>query len=326
LAFSPKGERLVSVSQGDHTVRLWNARTGRQLLALRQQEVMCVAFSPDGKRIASGTSHYERIQLWDAAPWQADEPARSAAWFKHYAEQKQWDKAAAALARLDQQLPRAPGLWVDRGHCLAEHGKWSQAAAEFTEASQRNPGNLAFADWRAYCLLAAGDRDGYRRVCADMLQRFARPEDPHGTNTAVYTSILIPDSVADFDPLVRLAEQANAKKPKKWSYLDTLGAALYRAGRWQDAIRTYEEVCALHARGGNSFNWYVMAMAHHRLGHADEARCWLSKAVEWQEQATHNDVQDPHMTTPLGWPDRVVLNLFRREAEAMIVGKEEKKP
>jgi tetratricopeptide (TPR) repeat protein len=226
---------------------------------------------------------------------------------------------------LDQQLPGAPGLWLDRGHCFAEQGKWPEAAAEFTKANQRNPGNLSFATWRAYTLLAAGDRDGYRRACADLRQRFARPEDPHGTNTAFYACVLAPDTVADFDPLVRLAELANAKKPKDWYYLDTLGAVLYRAGRCEDALRTYDEACALHAKGGNSCNWYLMAMAHHRLGHADEARRWLSRAVEWQEQASHKDVHDPLQPTPLSWPDRLTLDLLRREAEALILGKDEKK-
>src|SRR5262249_61238429 len=110
--------------------------------------------------------------------------------------------------------------------------------------SQRNPGNLTFAAWRAYTLLAAGDGDGYRRVCADMRQRFARPEDPNGTNSAVYASVLIPDKGTDFDTLVRLAEQANAKKPKDGNFLDTLGAVLYRAGRCEDALRTYGEACS----------------------------------------------------------------------------------
>src|SRR5262249_26526921 len=236
-----------------------------------------------------------------------------------------WDKAAAALARLDQQLPGVPGLWVDRGHCFAEQGKWSEAAAEFTVAGQRDPGNLNVAAWRAYTLLGAGDRDGYRRACAEMRRRFPRPEDPHGTNNTVYTCVLSPDAVTDFDVLVQLAEKANAKKPKDWYYLDTLGAVLYRAGRCEDAIRTYDEACALHAKGGNSCNWYVMALAHHRLGHADEARRWLSKAVEWQEQASQKDAHDPLMTTPLSWPDRLTLDLFRREAEAMLVAKDEKK-
>jgi WD40 repeat protein len=325
LAYCPKGDRLVSVSQGDHTVRVWDARTGRQLLALRQTLPLSVAFSPDGQRFASGQAHYEFIKLWDAAPSQPEDPARLAAWFKHYVGQKQWDKAAAALARLDQQLPGAPGLWPDRGQCFAEQKKWSEAAAEFTEASQRNPGNLAFATWRAYALLAVGDRDGYRRACADMRQRFARPEDPHGTNNTVYTCVLSPDAVTDFDVLVQLAEKANAKRPKDWYYLDTLGAVLYRAGRCEDAIRTYDEACALHAKGGNSCNWYVMAMAHHRLGHAEEARRLLSKAVEWHRQANHADIQDPLMATPLSWGDRLGLELFRREAETLILGKDEKR-
>jgi len=196
---------------------------------------------------------------------------------------------------------------------------YRQAAAQFTEASRRNPGTMSFAAWRAYTVLAVGDHDGYRRACADMKQRFAQLEDPHGTNTLVYTCVLAPAAVADLDALVRLAEQANAKRPRDWYYLQTLGAILYRAGRCEDALRTLNEACAAHGKGGNAYNWFVMAMAHHGLGHAGQARDWLSRAVEWHEQANRNAVQDPLTALPLSWTDRLTLELFRREAEELIL-------
>ncbi len=45
---------------------------------------------------------------------------------------------------------------------------------------------------------------------------------------------------------------------------------MYRSGRFEEGIRL---------RGGGSVpaDWPFLAMAHHRLGHRDEARRWLDR-------------------------------------------------
>jgi WD40 repeat protein len=67
VRFSPDGRRLASASQ-DASVRVWDAATGQEMLALREHthRVLALAFSPDGRRLASA-SWDGTVRVWDAA-------------------------------------------------------------------------------------------------------------------------------------------------------------------------------------------------------------------------------------------------------------------
>jgi WD40 repeat protein/tRNA A-37 threonylcarbamoyl transferase component Bud32 len=67
VAFSPDGRTIVSSSEQETTVKLWDADTEAEIRALEghQGDVWCVAFSPDGTTIASGSSD-ATVKFWDA--------------------------------------------------------------------------------------------------------------------------------------------------------------------------------------------------------------------------------------------------------------------
>jgi tetratricopeptide (TPR) repeat protein len=114
-----------------------------------------------------------------------------------------------------------------------------------------------------------------------------------------------------------LAEKAVAASPEEWIYIDTLGAALYRCGRFEMAVQTFEEVNRLGNGKDLASSWLFLAMAHHRLGHLEEGRKWLNKAVQAINQSLQKNPANGSVRPALSWEDRLELELVRREAETL---------
>lgn len=132
--------------------------------------------------------------------------------------------------------------------------------------------------------------------------------------------VRFPNAVADPKLTVQLAERALSAKSNDPQYLGTLGAALYRAGQLDAAI---QRLNAAVKSGATGREWLFLAMAHHRLGHAFEARMWLDRAAKWIDQATDEKLKGA--ATRLPWDQRLELQHLRREAEELLKTPEPKK-
>jgi serine/threonine protein kinase/tetratricopeptide (TPR) repeat protein len=201
------------------------------------------------------------------------------------------------------------------GHALCRQDRVEEAGAMFRKVTELQPDDVLPYHWLALTQLAAGDRDGYRGTCAVMLRQFGGTDRPDVAYQVAWTCVLDADAVPDRDRPVELARAAFGGPPAAARCSLGLGAALHRAGRFGEAIRCCNEadVAARQAVPRttelSAYTGFFLAMAHHRSGHAAEAREWLSRARTQTERDVHEG---------LPWNRRLTLRLLRREAEALI--------
>ena len=209
----------------------------------------------------------------------------------------------------------------NRGYLCVHLRQWSQAAAEFARASDLQPDDVYLWHFRALAHLGAGNVGAYRQACAAMVERFEKTANANVASNVVQGCVLRNAALPDMTRLVRLAQVA---APDLFSNTYVRGAALYRAGRYDEAIRCFET--AAKAYRPRAWDWSFLAMAHHRLGHAEAARRCLDEAARWIDEANRQQEDDPSGTRPIwgGWNELVAYPLLLREAEELL-GVTEKK-
>jgi tetratricopeptide (TPR) repeat protein len=106
-----------------------------------------------------------------------------------------------------------------------------------------------------------------------------------------------------------MAEAALAAYPadEKRFALNTLGAALFRAGRIDEAIARLNESVKASGGAGVPQDWAYLAMAHHKKGDREEARRWLEKV--------RAHVKDEKIAFS---SDLVETRILLKEAEALL--------
>jgi WD40 repeat protein len=246
-------------------------------------------------------------------------PAPSAAevlaWHRRSADAcvkgRSWHGALMHLDRLTEAEPKSPGNWLDRGRAHAELEQWDQAAADYERAMAA--GAAGEPVWRELALLqlACGQPAGYRQACAHLLDHFGQTNDPNTANNLAWACILGPDATANPEEIVHLAERA-VRANRTWVTLNTLGAALYRAGRLDEAVQRLTEADSRHEKQGSALDQVFLALAHHGRGDDARARACLAAADRLWKDESQASLASP------AWVVRLDFQLLRREAEAQL--------
>ncbi len=243
--------------------------------------------------------------------------------------ERRWAEALPCLTCLIDTIGPSASLSRRRAEVHARLGHWRDAADDLETTLALSPPNFVgfgrelrrrfrTGAWSSEAddperlildHLGAGDRDGYRAACSAIRRLIPPDADPALVLYFVGLVSRGPEGSADPSQVVLLAERAILRLPDEEA-LPTqryVGAALYRAGRFAEAIERLEMSCPPGGRGGRPWDCAFLAMAHHRLGHERQAGHFLERLCAAQPGGG-----------PLRHLDELELELFRREAVAVV--------
>ncbi len=202
---------------------------------------------------------------------------------------------------------------------------WARVAHLFTTAAKNPLLTVGDRYYQALACLKAGDAAGYRAACAGIVGRMPPAETPIklvDALTGAWAARAGPGATEDWSAplswvdriLARIAERGAADprrvesdKPLRQVFLHLRGALLYRAGRTEEAVALLRDPASLHPLDNEFANWAFLALAEHRLGHADAAKGAAAKARALQAKSPPG----------AGW-DRAELELLAAELEAAL--------
>jgi WD40 repeat protein/serine/threonine protein kinase/tetratricopeptide (TPR) repeat protein len=282
---------------------------------------------------------YAELGQWDKAV--ADfvrvldlTPESSAAWWEGS------DEAADEVARRDELFDRVARerpndrlLWGARTRFHAGRGQWDKALADASQLSAIDPGAAPpSAERKDYQRLAqaclqvlAGDGKGYRRLCREEAKRLGHEKGAFGLQLVDRVCALAPGALDDPALAVQIGERALAAQPGSDRVMSgvvryALGAACYRAGKYEEAARYCRESADQYtAWNASCLNWPVLALAYHQLGRAQDARHWLDRTSTYVRDRTKGRAADDRSPLaglhPVNWLE---LQVLLKEAESVL--------
>jgi tetratricopeptide (TPR) repeat protein len=196
---------------------------------------------------------------------------------------------------------------IGLGDALRRQAKLDMAIAAYRKSIEINPKFV-----RGYhALITTQQQQGQSQEAIIWREKATAldPTHPYDRNElAWYFVAQTPEELRKPALGVKLARGAVELEPEKGAYWNTLGVAHYRAGDWNAAIAALQKSMELR-KGGDSCDWFVLAMAYWQTGDKEQARKWHDRAIPWMEK---NKVEDKE------------LSAFRAEA-AQLLGVEGRK-
>ncbi|MFI5457674.1 MAG: protein kinase [Isosphaerales bacterium] len=356
LCFTPDGQMLL-VRDPDKILRLVETETGNTIARLTSPDlgdVWGATFSPDGSRLVMNNraahavqewdlrairEHLDRMGLdWNSPAYSDDDPARSSAPklpplqvdYGSLADELEIvnEPSEVVLERHTARLKRDPDdahAYHLRAHALAKLRRFPEAIEAFTNAIRLRPMDAHVRAVRGIVHLELGQKqpaidDLEAALKLDPDQRLFPKWLSEVCTARAWELATGPEQGRDLDRALPLARRAVELSPWDPVCVSTLGVTLYRAGRYAESITILERSLDAGRGETEACDLVFLAMAHHRLGHADLGRAWLERAARWMQNHPDPYARRPGERAAFGERRGGQLAAFRAEAEAVLAG------
>ncbi|MBI4606681.1 MAG: protein kinase [Planctomycetes bacterium] len=331
LELSLDGRRLVAADR-EGTARVWDLRPDERSLEdlVRLAELFSGSrVDPPGGSVLLGLEGFR--EAWELLRSRYPEELTVGSGDVLQWHRREADSAEAAgerhvaLWHLDRLIAAAPGRPENHGRrarLRAELGEWELAAQDLERLAALGVEHGRAAYEHALVALARGDREGYRRTCERLLERLGATKDPAVAATVAWTCALAPRALEDLGPAVELARRAAGAEASP-ERLRTLGAALQRAGRLEEAVSALALAAKESAPGGDALERLFLTLACRGLGRLEEARRCLERVPSMLPEPparSEGSALAPPAARGIPWELRIEVHLLRSEAEAVLRG------
>jgi len=203
----------------------------------------------------------------------------------------------------------------NRGYILATLGDYVRAVDDYAVACRSTSAEAAWYHNLALTRLATGDTEGYREMCAEMIERFGHTGKSEDALWIARTCAQAPGSLCDLTPVIDLMRSELPREPESIVHLEFCGALLYRAGRYTEALEPLNEARELlsAAKKSSCYVSFFLAMCCERLGQQEEAAQYLIAAVKQMDTAL--DASSVPGSLPFPWDKRLGWQLLFEESK-----------
>jgi WD40 repeat protein len=273
LSFNRDGSGLASGAD-DKTIRVWDIVSGRELrlLAGHSAAISSLDFSPDGTRLVAteyGTVNRRTVKVWDPVAGLELLSLPGALGIAFSGDGSRIAAVGVKTTALWDARPLTPDLLASR----EAHGR-----VDGLLARPLLPDEAAEALRRDRTITEA-----VRRVALNLLDQHVQgaigPEWSSRLNEAAWEIVRRRDEPEErYRRALCLATEANRREPERYAFLNTLGVALYRCGRYPEARDRLTKSAEMNH--GSAQDLAFLAMSQHQLGQKAAARATLTRLRE----------------------------------------------
>jgi Tfp pilus assembly protein PilF len=340
VAISPDGRYAATGNlHGNEGLKVWDTETGQLVRHFPTGGSSGALFSPDGRlMLAKGANgcRMVKIERWQEGPelgWQGGAFSPDTSLFAEGT-----NNGSIRLLRPDsgRELARLEDPYQDQAGDLAFTPDGTKLIVSSDDGKAIHVWDLRLIrrqllemglDWDAPALVEAAESKlaaaktplqmevdpPYlgRHLTADALRLLREaiktaPTHAQAHDDLAWLLVTGPVELRQPREALDLARKAVKLAPHRNDYQNTLGVALYRNGQFAEAVPVLERSLRLSKGVNDSHDLFFLAMCHHRLGHAKEAKEYQKRAVDW--------FQKNRLRLPGHWAAE--LTAFQTEAEA----------